>query len=143
VSIRDEPVMFEWTPEYSAGIEEIDGDHRRLFALAESMHRAMLAQEGRQILEALLADLLKYTEYHFAHEEQLMLRSSYPAIAEHRRQHHHLRRQAAALQRRAAQGEATMSIEVAQFLIGWLKQHTLSSDRRMGLHWKAVGLPIT
>jgi hemerythrin-like metal-binding protein len=63
---------FQWTADYAVGVRQIDEEHQRLFALAEEMHRAMLEGEGKAILQALLAGLVAYTSYHFAHEEQLM-----------------------------------------------------------------------
>jgi hemerythrin-like metal-binding protein len=94
----------------------------------------MLARKGKEILRCLLANLVEYTAHHFAHEEMLMARSGYPQVRKHRRQHDYIRKQVTALQCRAAEGEVTMTIEVAQFLIAWLKQHTMACDRRIGQH---------
>lgn len=121
--------LIRWLPEYAVGVQQIDGEHQRLFALADRMHRALLAGKGKEALDALLAELVEYAWRHFAHEEQLMQRIQYPAYQEHRRQHADLRSEVLAMQRRAASGELTMTIEVMQFLMEWLKRHTLSSDR--------------
>jgi hemerythrin len=43
-----------------------------------------------------------------------------------------LRAKVRARRDRAAAGEITMTIEVAEFLVEWLKQHTADSDRRIG-----------
>ena len=129
--------VFRWTRDYAVGIEQIDQEHRKLFALVEGMHQAMLAGKGKQTLQSLLADLIEYTVYHFSHEEGLMERIGYPDLEEHRRQHEDLRAKVRYLQVRSASGEATMTIEVTQFLIEWLKQHTTTSDRRIGEHLQA------
>jgi hemerythrin len=129
--------MFQWTREYAVGVAEIDQEHQRLFALAEEMHQAMLAGKGKEVLKLLLADLLAYTDQHFAHEELLMKRIGYPQFREHQLQHQALHARVHALHDRAASGEITMTIEVAQFLVEWLKEHTTTSDRRIGEHSKA------
>ena len=36
------------------------------------------------------------------------------------------------MQDRAASGEMTMTIDVAQFLMEWVKHHIIASDRRIG-----------
>ena len=125
------PPMFQWRQQYAVNVEEIDHEHQGLFAAAERMHQAMLAGLGKQVLQDLLAKLVSYTCVHFAHEEQLMERVGYPGLNEHRAQHLDLRSRLELLRKRAAAGEVTMTIEVAQFLIEWLKQHTATSDLRI------------
>jgi len=63
-------------------------------------------------------------------EERITKRSGHPGLARHRREHADLRFHVEALQARAAQCEVTMTIEVDEFLIYWLKRHTISSDLR-------------
>jgi len=129
--------MIEWLPAYAVGVPQIDREHRRLFALAEDMHQAMLAGQGKAALSALLADLVAYTGYHFEHEEQLMRRTGYPGYQDHQKQHERFRASAQAMQERAASGEVTMTIEVMQLLIEWLKSHIAASDRQISDHIKA------
>ena len=128
--------MIEWLPAYAVGVSQIDAEHQRLFALAEGMHQAMLAGQGKAALGALLADLVAYTRYHFEHEEQLMERTGYPRYQVHRKQHERFRASVQAMQDRAASGEVTMTIEVMQALIEWLKRHIAVSDRLISEHMK-------
>jgi len=129
--------MFQWTPDYAVGIEEIDREHQQLFVLAEGMHRAMFDGRGKEFLQSLLRDLVQYTDYHFSHEERLMEGMDYPDLGAHRQQHQALKDKVRAMQERSASGEITMTIEVAHFLVAWLKQHTVASDRRLGPYLKA------
>jgi hemerythrin-like metal-binding protein len=129
--------MFPWTPAYAVGVPSIDAEHVRLFALAANMHRAMLEGKGKAILENLLAQLVDYTCYHFAREERLMERVRYPGSLPHRREHEDLRSSVQAKRARAASGEVTMTIEVMQFLMDWVKRHIVESDRRIGDYLEA------
>jgi len=138
--------IFQWTNEYAVGVRQIDEEHQRLFALAESLHQAMLEGLGKAILQDLLASLVAYTCYHFAHEEQLMERIGYPGYREHRAQHEDLRSRAREMQDRVASGELTITIEVIQFLVEWVRKHIASSDCRIaifsvGSTTSAAGLP--
>ena len=124
--------MFEWSTDYAVGIRQVDEEHQQLFVLAERLHRAMLEGNGKAILVNFLARLVDYTCYHFAHEEQLMERIEYPGYGQHQQEHRELRSRAREMQDRAASGEMTMTIDVAQFLMEWVKRHIIASDRRIG-----------
>ena len=92
----------------------------------------MLEGNGKAILVNLLASVVDYTCYHFAHEEQLMERIGYPGYGQHQQEHRELRSRVREMQDRAASGEMTMTIDVAQFLMEWIKHHIIASDRRIG-----------
>ena len=129
-------MTFQWTADCAVGVRRIDEEHQRLFALAETMHRAMLEGEGKAILQDLLTGLVAYTSYHFAHEEELMERIGYPGYREHRAQHEDLRAKAREMQDRVASGELTITIEVMQFLMEWVRKHIASSDFRIAAYMK-------
>lgn len=129
--------MFQWTPAFAVGVPRIDAEHRRLFALAEKMHRAMLKGKGKTVLDGLLAQLVDYTCYHFAREERLMEQVRYHDCLPHRREHDDLRASVQDMRARAASGEITMTIDVMQFLMEWVKFHIVESDRRIGDYIKA------
>jgi len=124
--------MFEWSTDYAVGIGQVDEEHQQLFVLAEHLHRAMLEGNGKTTLVNLLARLVDYTCYHFTHEEQLMERIQYPGYRQHQQEHTVLRSRVRELKDRAASGEMTMTIDVAQFLMEWVKRHIIASDRRIG-----------
>ena len=46
------------------------------------------------------------------------------------------------MQDRAASGEITVTIEVMQFLMEWLKRHTTASDCRISTYMKTSGLSL-
>lgn len=123
--------MIQWQPGYAIGVYEVDREHEGLFSLAGRMHQAMLGGQGKHVLEGLLEELVRYTFYHFEHEEQFMKKIGYAGFQEHSRQHDNLRAKVRAMQTRAAAGELTMTIEVMLFLMDWLRTHILSSDRRI------------
>jgi hemerythrin len=128
--------IYRWTTDYAVGVGEIDEDHQAEFALAERMHLAMLEGKGKAILEDLLARLVEHTHSHFAHEEQLMERIRYPSYRQHQQEHADLCSKVRAMRDRSASGEKTMTIEVMQFIIDWLKDHTITSDQRFGEYMK-------
>ena len=122
--------MFEWKPEYSVQIAEIDAQHQRLFALAAELHAALSQGKGYSVLESCLAALLDYTKVHFATEEQFMSRYHYPQAQEHKAEHDKLTAQVVTLQRRFRGGETTISLSVMIFLKNWLEHHIVGSDQQ-------------
>jgi len=75
--------IMEWTPEYSVHDAEIDREHQFLFGIVNRLHVAMLAGQGAETLGTLLAELAKYTIYHFANEEKTMVTAHYPEMFAH------------------------------------------------------------
>jgi hemerythrin len=124
--------MFAWKDSYSVGFADIDAQHRRLFQLASELHAAMIAGKGKDAMEQVLGNLVSYTRTHFAAEEGLMRRHSYPEYLAHKNQHDDLTRKVLALQEAHAANRATLTLETMRFLSDWLTQHIGSSDRRIG-----------
>jgi hemerythrin len=122
--------MFGWKDTYSIGVAEIDAQHRRLFSLADELHAAMNSGKGKAVIEQVLQNLVNYTKTHFAAEERLMQRCSYPDLAPHKTQHDELTKRVVQLQQEFQAGRAMITIEVMQFLSDWLRQHIGGSDRK-------------
>lgn len=126
--------MFEWKPEYSVQMPEIDAQHQRLFALAAELHIAMTQGKGYTVLERAFAALVDYTRIHFAAEERLMSQYRFPHAGEHKIQHEKLTAQVVDLQKRFCAGEATLSLKVMMFLKNWLEHHIAGSDQQYSVY---------
>ena len=122
--------MFAWKDSYSIGVQEIDSQHRRLFSLADELHAAMNSGKGKDVLQAVLQNLITYTRTHFAAEEQLKERCGYPELALHKVLHDEMTKKVLQLQRDFQSGQMMISIDVMQFLSNWLRQHIGASDRK-------------
>jgi len=64
--------LFPWSDDLSVKVTLIDDQHKKLIALINSLHDAMRAGEGKQVLEKTLKELADYTVYHFQTEEKYM-----------------------------------------------------------------------
>lgn len=129
--------MFEWKAEYSLGHGAIDGQHQRLFALANDLHTAMTQGKGKGALSETLDKLVSYTQTHFAHEERLMLAHHYPEYAQHKAAHDALTARVVEFQRDFAAGRVGMTVELLQFLRDWLRTHIGETDRKVALFLKS------
>jgi hemerythrin len=122
--------MFAWKDSYSIGVQEIDAQHRRLFSLADELNTAMIGGKGKDVLEAVLQNLITYTKTHFAAEERLMLSCGYKELAAHKAQHDEMTKKVVQLHGEFKNGKLLLSVEVMEFLSAWLRQHIGGSDRK-------------
>ncbi len=128
----------EWSKEFSVGVEEIDGDHRKLLELLNQLHDAAKTGDGREVLGSVLDGLMLYVGYHFAHEESLFLRTNYPGYERHRRQHQALTITVKEIRDDFQLGGAdALPRQVLEFLKNWLYEHIMGSDRAFGVYFNA------
>lgn len=80
--------MYElkWSPVFEIGVEEIDADHRRLFAMANDVRKAIVAGDRANCV-ALVDEFLAMAAKHFADEEDYLLRVGYAETAQHAAHH--------------------------------------------------------
>lgn len=117
-----------WQEAYSLGVDELDDQHRELFAIMNRLWSAIVRKaEGRE-MAGIIGELEHFTAVHFSHEENLMRRSEYPLYAEHRAYHRSFI-QRLADEKAAAEAEEKVSLGLLQFLRDWLVNHILVNDR--------------
>jgi len=129
--------VLEFKPEYSVGVARIDAQHRKLFQWVNELEQAMRQGRGRDVLDKVLSGLVAYTREHFAAEEELMLKTGYPELAQHKAVHDGFIRRTAELQQRHQAGEVGVSVELASSLGDWIRNHVLGMDKRYAPHMAA------
>jgi hemerythrin len=132
--------LFQWDDSYSVKVAALDDQHKKLFALVEELHQAMLSRRGKDVTGAILSRLSKYTIYHFSAEEKLLEKHNYPGLETHRAEHDDLRFRVTMFQQEFDAGIATVTLELMAFLQQWLKNHICNVDRRYGDFLNARGV---
>ena len=138
---------FAFTEQYHTGIDLVDNEHRRLFEIIHDtndlIHAELLHDKYDEIMR-LLAELKDYTEIHFHDEEALMERIQYPELDAQKRAH-------TAFVERLVEIDLTelddmddnqqeYLIDLIQFLAGWLINHILGSDKKIGEYMREHGI---
>ncbi len=138
---------FAFTEKYHTGIDLVDNEHRRLFEIIHDtndlIHAELLHDKYDEIMH-LLAELKDYTEIHFHDEEALMERIQYPELDAQKRAH-------TAFVERLVEIDLTelddmddnqqeYLIDLIQFLAGWLINHILGSDKKIGEYMREHGI---
>lgn len=126
-------MKYELTKDLECGNAIIDNEHRELFAAVNKLMDACSKGQGRTSIEPTMKFLLNYVDKHFAHEEELQRKSSYPGLAAHKQFHitytRKLRELAAAI---PAAGPSIADLSSLNQHISLLVTHIRSEDKRLG-----------
>ena len=122
--------FLKWSNKYAVNMIEIDEQHKKLINLINQMYDAMHIGKGKDIVGAVIADLVNYTVYHFDTEELLLQQYGYPHYKEHKELHDTLSKKARNLQETFDHGKRPTTIDVMLLLTNWLNAHILVEDKK-------------
>src|ERR1051326_3473840 len=124
----------KWTTSEAVWIEDIDDQHKEIFAAVGQLQEILSASGSlREILKT-LEHLANTIVGHFAHEERLMRASRYRSLAWHTQQHDAARRKVRQLAHDIGKGDRAAGVRLVEYLTKWLRNHTRIADRMMGAH---------
>jgi hemerythrin len=132
--------IFTWNEMYSVQVKQCDVQHMKLFDIVNELADAMREGKGSTVLRKTLGDLLQYTRVHFAQEEELMQRSSYPKIAGHKEQHRKFIADIEKFNRELESSGIGNSVAVLSVLKDWLVDHIQKTDKAYSAHLNASGI---
>jgi len=129
----NEHVISFWSDDLSTGVDEIDSDHKSLFQIFQDAYWISQTQTDTSDLNGMMANLLNYTEVHFAREEALMEATPYPHLVRHRDIHHelikNLKEQIVLVQNNEQNPQ-----QFVLFLKDWFIEHINGTDKRVEPH---------
>lgn len=127
-----EALAITWDGKYEIGVPRIDFEHRIFADLINELGSKIRGGKDHLSITRTLRELMKYADFHFLSEENIMEDCGYPGLKEHQQLHRDLQRQ---LNERAvalASGDDTPA-DLLAFLIDWFLDHTGREDRRIAL----------
>lgn len=124
--------FMEWSDKLETGVKEADEQHKKLVGLINDLYDAMKQGKGREVIDKVLDELVKYAWYHFTTEETLMSKYGYPELQAHKREHEAFKAKIKEFLEKKAKGEITLSVEVMSFLKDWLVKHIMGTDKKYG-----------
>jgi hemerythrin len=130
-----------WDENYSVHVKEMDDQHKRLFAILDQLHAAMLSGKGNAAMADVLTSLQNYTIQHFAKEEEYMQKFSYPGLAEQKTQHALFIKKIAEYQKGLHDKKLGLSVDVMKFLKEWLVNHIQVIDAKYSDTFHKHNLP--
>jgi hemerythrin len=129
-----------WTDSYSVKVQRIDDQHKKLFTIINELHEGMKAGRGKDVLQSVLDQLLRYTEQHFTDEEALLQQSGYPALNAHMATHQQFVNKVKGFSKDFQSGAAAISVNILEFLRNWLAQHIMGTDQQYSAALNAHGI---
>jgi hemerythrin len=118
-----------WTAECRLGYDEVDAQHRLLFAIANELIDIDNPQKQGPEIKYLLTHLREYVEEHFADEEKFLERVKYPELEDHKKKHAKI-----VLEIKESLTSSSNLIQLKKrledLLENWVKQHILIEDKK-------------
>ncbi len=121
--------FINWTDSLSVGVKLFDNDHKKLVALANSLHDSITVGSQQSVLVPILNEMVNYTVFHFGHEEGMMLQYAYPDYEKHKKEHDALVAQVQDYYDQVMEGKTLISLSLIGFLKDWLINHIMKSDK--------------
>lgn len=132
---EDEVIYCEFLPKYYTGIEQIDREHEKLFAIINDIYKLVeesYSDEKYDEILGLLDRLDEYTQTHFGHEEEIMEKNNFPELNFQRNAH-------ASFIERLSDRDMGEEMEnpkkfledLLDFLYAWLGNHIMKHDKKI------------
>ena len=121
--------FIEWSDELSVGDDLIDRQHMILVRAINLLAMAIQQNSSNELLSDIFDTLIDYSNTHFSYEEELLEQSGYPGFEKHKAQHKEMLRRIIELQDLWKKGEVDVGPETLKFLVDWLREHILKSDK--------------
>ncbi len=116
----------DWDSGLSVGVMSIDEEHQIILGLIHKMKIASRKNE-RQVISAILNELIDYTVRHFQHEEALLGKHGYPDLAQHMAEHEELKRKVKAM---LQEKDYLVKENFSSLLNQWLRHHIMGTDKK-------------
>jgi len=132
--------LFRFGPQWSVLVDDMDADHSKIIAYCNDIHNKVANGAKQEQTLPILKDLATFTAHHFAEEEALMQRHSYPEYSQQKKAHTTLLAQVSKVIEDIESGSHVNMIEVVVFLTDWLKGHILGEDLKYGEYFQQQGI---
>jgi len=126
--------FFEWQESYLTSIGRLDSHHQKLVTLINNLYTDVLNEpdvsQKQSLIEKALAELIDYSYYHFAAEEELMIKYEYPGYMPHKEEHEQFKVQVAKMMKQHKTGDLSWTLPIFNFLKDWLILHVTNMDKQ-------------
>ena len=126
--------QLEWSKEYETGHRLVDEQHRSLFELFKELG-ILLDEPQNHVTQEKLNELVDrlaiYVVEHLEAEENLMIRSRYPAFQEHRAEHQQLAKHTQALIHKHEGARVSLIREFHAHALDWILDHIGVHDKKL------------
>ena len=126
-------MLMRWRSSFECGHPVIDMQHRELFNISNEVINSVLDRRPKIGVEYLLHELIEHIKDHFVTEEEVLERTHYPALEEHRNIHRLLLARATELEQRYREGLLPVSELVGFIAYDVISTHIIQEDLKFAL----------
>jgi hemerythrin len=128
--------IMTWTRDCRLGLDDIDTQHRLLFAIAAEAYEIDHPESQGPEIKYLINHIRKYVTEHFAHEEAFLDAISYPDRDRHKEAHRKIIEEINHTLTRS--GNLSDLVEQIRFLMTvWIRDHILDMDKQFAVWYAA------
>lgn len=124
--------LIVWEDRFAIGIPIIDGEHKRLVELCNTLYKAIVSgdtSERKSFVFNALKECADYVRTHFGHEEKLMQVCGYKDLEAHKKEHAEFAKIVLEKCRNFEKETYYSSMELVRFLRDWILSHIAHMDR--------------
>ena len=133
--------LLTWTQDNSVGVEELDGQHQKLFSIINNLYDLMRESKTEKELQKVLQELIDYAKYHFNTEEKYFDEYKYPNKDVHISYHRAYEEKVNNFMIESKKGlEVIISYDVLDFLEDWWLKHINIEDKKYSTFFHEHGL---
>lgn len=129
MTTQSQSTPISWNESFSVGEKTLDKHHQHLANLINQLSNYESDNLHSEQLVEILSALVKYAEYHFQHEEDLMAEVAYDGLDSHRQEHAHFCEVIAEICYGATLGVISAK-ELFNYLTRWWRNHILLEDMK-------------
>jgi len=115
-----------WSNKYILNIDEIDKQHKGFFELFDKEIENVDEKKLKYVIEKLES----YIKYHFSYEEELLLKSGYKDIDNHKLEHKFFIQKVEEMKQDVIYKNNILSQKLLDFMKKWFLGHILYSDHK-------------
>lgn len=118
--------IIRWDDRFSVGNKDMDFHHKMLLNLVNYLTTGSGKGYQHHEMKEILEELIDYTKYHFAAEEELL--KKHPSIDSHRQMHVEFTETVHHFETQFKKGKETINSSLFTFLVDWMRNHLLKTD---------------
>ncbi len=123
--------LIEWKDEFNTGVEDVDGEHRRLIEQINVLNESLAAPTSKNEILDGLGEIYARISAHFALEEKIMLREHYDEYEDHKQDHENLLEQLRDIMDSYEDEEYLDDTVLEERLNDWFTVHFKTRDARL------------
>lgn len=132
--------VLTWNHDCVVGVRAMDDQHSILLDTLNELRLALVRGRGREHVAEIFERLIEFTRMHFWSEEQLLERTGYPLLEEHRAAHHRLLSDMIQRARGLQYGESGQTHHLLNYLRASYLDHMEMVDRLYGVYLNDLGI---